>query len=198
MPTGAHTSRLDHGVIGNGRVLALVAPDSAIEWLCLPRFDSPSVFAALLDPEHGGVFRFRSGPGSELVSRGYVVNTNVLRSEFADRDARWEVIDFVPRTLGAAGQIEAPRELIRRVRPLAGIPTDRSRARTATRLRNEDHRRRGGEGEIMSRPRVCTIVRRSGHVVRSFPASREGRSSVGFVQVDLAVDPETAADRDRR
>ena len=43
--------RLNHGAIGNGRVLALVSPTSAIEWLCLPRFDSPSIFARLLDAE---------------------------------------------------------------------------------------------------------------------------------------------------
>jgi hypothetical protein len=56
--TAIDIPRLDHGAIGNGRVLALVAPPTHIEWLCLPRFDSPSVFARLLDAEHGGSFGF--------------------------------------------------------------------------------------------------------------------------------------------
>ena len=47
-------ARLDHGAIGDGRLIVPVAPTTAIEWLCLPRFDSPSAFAALIDPERGG------------------------------------------------------------------------------------------------------------------------------------------------
>src|SRR5436309_6976472 len=112
------TARLDHGVIGNGRVLALVAPDSAIEWLCLPRFDSPSLFGALLDQERGGVFRFRCGRERITGRAGYVPNTNVLRTEFDTGDARWEVIDFAPRVSLGGGRIDAPHELVRLVRPL--------------------------------------------------------------------------------
>jgi GH15 family glucan-1,4-alpha-glucosidase len=116
------TSRLDHGVIGNGRVLALVAPDSGIEWLCLPRFDSPSVFGALLDENVGGVFRFRAG-GERIEGRaGYVPNTNVLRTEFTAGDASWEVIDYAPRIALGSGRVEAPHELVRIVRPIAGTP----------------------------------------------------------------------------
>ena len=51
---------LNHGVIGNGRVLALVNPDTSIDWLCMPRFDSPSVFARILDDEKGGSFAFEA------------------------------------------------------------------------------------------------------------------------------------------
>ena len=72
--------KLDHGAIGNGRVLALVGPDTSIDWLCLPRFDSPSIFARLLDEERGGSLAFEP---LDLVSSSmaYVRNTNVLRTE---------------------------------------------------------------------------------------------------------------------
>ena len=89
--------RLDHGAIGNGRLIALVAPDTAIEWLCLPRFDSPSVFASLLDQERGGRFRFRMNGQVVKGSCDYLANTNVLRTEQSLGNARWEVIDFAPR-----------------------------------------------------------------------------------------------------
>jgi GH15 family glucan-1,4-alpha-glucosidase len=114
--------RLDHGAIGNGRAIALVAPDSAIEWLCLPRFDSPSLFAALLDPERGGTFRFIARDRAVSGSARYMTNTNVLRTEFVDGDARWEVIDFLPRIGRGTGRYDCPLELCRIVRPLAGTP----------------------------------------------------------------------------
>src|SRR5512135_3402567 len=86
--------RLDHGMIGNGRVAALVAPSSAIEWLCLPNFDSPSVFARLLDGERGGTFRILARDREIAGRLSYVRYTNVLSTVFEDGDAAWEVIDF--------------------------------------------------------------------------------------------------------
>ena len=110
-------ARLDHGVIGNGRVLALVAPDTGIEWLCLPRFDSPSVFGALLDEDRGGVFRIQAGQARIDGIATYLPNTNVLRTEVDCGDSRFEVIDFAPRLVVGGGRIEAPHGLVRLVRP---------------------------------------------------------------------------------
>src|SRR5437763_64955 len=102
---------LNHGVIGNGRLLALVSPTSAVEWLCLPRFDSPSLFGRLLDAERGGCFRFLTG-GREIAGQmRYLTNTNVLRTVFTDGDSAWELLDFAPRALAGAGVL-APIELV--------------------------------------------------------------------------------------
>jgi len=114
--------RLDHGAIGNGRLIALVAPDTAIEWLCMPRFDSPSVFASLLDQERGGRFRFRMNGQVVKGECDYLANTNVLRIEQSLGNARWEVLDFAPRLSMASGRVDTPLEIVRVVRPLAGEP----------------------------------------------------------------------------
>ncbi|HEY4181642.1 MAG TPA: glycoside hydrolase family 15 protein [Kofleriaceae bacterium] len=115
--------RLDHGAIGNGRLIALVAPDTSIEWLCMPRFDSPSIFGSLLDREKGGHFRILGPNGQVMTGRShYLPNTNVMRTEMGDGDYRFEVIDFAPRIPEAGGRFSTPLEVVRVVRPLAGAP----------------------------------------------------------------------------
>jgi GH15 family glucan-1,4-alpha-glucosidase len=117
--------KLDHGAIGNGRVLALVGPDTSIDWLCLPRFDSPSIFARLLDEQRGGSFAFEPmDPISN--SMAYLRNTNVLRTEVVTTQGRYEVIDFAPR-LPTGLSVDAPPEIHRLVRPLEGTPRLRVR-----------------------------------------------------------------------
>jgi GH15 family glucan-1,4-alpha-glucosidase len=111
---------LHHGAIGNGRVLALVGPDMSIDWLCLPRFDSPSVFARLLDQERGGSWAFEPS-GSWTSVATYVRNTNVLRTEVTAADGRFEIFDFAPRVLSGF-KIDAPIEVCRLLRPLEGMP----------------------------------------------------------------------------
>ena len=64
----------------------------------MPRFDSPSVFARILDQERGGAWAFKPVEDSHVVS-GYVRNTNVLRSEIETAGGRFELYDFAPRIL---------------------------------------------------------------------------------------------------
>jgi GH15 family glucan-1,4-alpha-glucosidase len=111
--------RLDHGLIGNGRVLGLVAPTGSLDWLCMPRFDSPSIFARILDEEHGGRFAFQHADTELRGESAYVPNTNVLRTVFRHADACWELLDFAPRLPEGLG-VSAPLQVTRLLRPLRG------------------------------------------------------------------------------
>ena len=111
---------LDHGAIGNGRVLALIAPTTAIEWLCLPRFDSPSVFASLLDSERGGTFRIDCD-GPLTAHMEYLRNTNVLRTRVKTQEGEFDVFDFAPWIASGADH-DAPLEIHRLLLPVTGTP----------------------------------------------------------------------------
>jgi GH15 family glucan-1,4-alpha-glucosidase len=113
--------RLDHAVYGNGRVLALVAPTGTIEWLCMPRFDSGSVFGRLLDREQGGCFRVLARDAEVTGTLEYLTNTNVVRTSFELGDVAWEIVDFAPR-LPRGLDVEVPIEIVRLIRPLRGLP----------------------------------------------------------------------------
>lgn len=112
---------LDHGLTGNGRLLALVSPTSAVEWLCMPRFDSPSIFARILDRANGGTFVVESREGEVCGRQTYLTNTNVLHTVFELGDEAWEVIDFAPRVPSGTGVV-VPPEFNRLIRPLQGHP----------------------------------------------------------------------------
>jgi len=85
----------DYGIIGNMLSAALVAKDTSIDWCCLPRFDSPSVFAAILDDEKGG--RFSIKPQMPFESRqSYLTDTNVLQTTFQTETGIVTVTDFMP------------------------------------------------------------------------------------------------------
>lgn len=85
-----------YGVIGDSRTAVLVGADGSIDWACMPDFDSPSVFGALLDPTAG---RFVIRPSEPYTSRQrYERGTNVLLTEFETSDGTVRVRDFMPYT----------------------------------------------------------------------------------------------------
>ena len=106
----------NYGVIGNLRTAALVGMDGSIDWLCLPHFDSPSVFAALLDDHKGG--RFRIAPARDQFRRKqfYWPDTAILVTRFLHEDGVGEVEDYMP--VGGTGAVRD--QLIRRVRVVRG------------------------------------------------------------------------------
>ena len=105
----------DHGIIGDLRTAALVGADGTIDWLCLPRFDAPSVFASILDDEKGGQFRLR--PLSYARSQQlYLPDTNVLLTRFLSPEGVAEVLDFMP----IEGGREERHDLARRLRVVKG------------------------------------------------------------------------------
>jgi GH15 family glucan-1,4-alpha-glucosidase len=89
----------DYAAIGDGRVLALVALDGSIDWLCLPELDAPPVFAALLDPSAG---RFVVRPKAEFgVERSYEDDTNILETVFSTAKGTVKLIDALVTDGGA-------------------------------------------------------------------------------------------------
>ena len=80
-PTGPYPPIADYGLIGDSTSCALVSKAGSIDWCCLPRFDSPSVFGRLLDWERGGHFQIWV-EGTRDVRRRYLPETMVLETTF--------------------------------------------------------------------------------------------------------------------
>ncbi len=102
----------EYGVVGNLETVALVGRDGAIDWCCLPRVDSPSVFARLLDSERGGHLTVAPARSFEAV-QAYLDRTNVLETQFRTRDGRATVTDFMP--IPGETAPESHRAIYRRV-----------------------------------------------------------------------------------
>jgi GH15 family glucan-1,4-alpha-glucosidase len=86
----------DHGLIGDLQTAALVTTDGTVDFFCCPRFDSPSVFASLLDADGGGYFRIAPSTGNYVTKQLYFPNTAMLITRFMTPDGVGEVLDFMP------------------------------------------------------------------------------------------------------
>ena len=107
----------DHGLIGDLQTAALVTTDGTVDWFCCPRFDSPSVFASLLDADHGGYFRITPDRDDYVSKQLYFPDTAILITRFMTPDGVGEVHDFMPVITGAATD---RHRLVRQLRVVRG------------------------------------------------------------------------------
>jgi GH15 family glucan-1,4-alpha-glucosidase len=102
----------NYGIIGNMRTAALVGKNGSIDWLCFPRFDSPSIFGAILDDRKGGRFQITPAAPGSVTEQYYLPDTNILLTRFVSPDGAAEITDFMPLLLSLSDE---DCSLVRRV-----------------------------------------------------------------------------------
>jgi len=107
-----------HGLIGDLRSCALVGTDGTIDWFCAPRFDSPSVFGSILDPDEGGSWRIEPLDGDVRTSQFYFPDSNILVTRFMTERGVAEVHDFMP--VLRANDDDHRQRIVRRVTAVRG------------------------------------------------------------------------------
>ncbi len=137
------------GVIGDLHTVALVATDGTIDWCCMPQFDSPSVFAALLDENKGGHFKLapeQAGTNRQM----YMPETNVLLTRFLRPEGVGEVIDFMPVREDKRQQSESVmHEIVRIARAVRGAVRFRLECAPAFNYARTPHRATSIEGGVL-------------------------------------------------
>src|SRR2546423_5393500 len=129
----------DYAVIGNLHTVALVGKNGSIDWCCIPRFDAPSVFGALLDAEKGGFFRIAppDAPGMER-KQLYLPDTNILITRFLTPDGVGEIIDFMP--IKHVGSATHQHHLMRTVQVVRGTLSFEMACRPAFNYARDSHK----------------------------------------------------------
>ena len=106
----------NYGVIGNMKSIALVGMNGSIDFLCYPDFDSPTVFASLLDEKQGGRFQIEPQLTDVRIRQLYLPDTNILITRFLAEEGVTELTDFMP----IESQAEQPNEIVRMVTVIRG------------------------------------------------------------------------------
>jgi GH15 family glucan-1,4-alpha-glucosidase len=134
----------NYGVIGDLHTVALVGLDGSIDFMCFPRFDSPTIFASLLDPKKGG--RFRLAPVLEKANRRqlYLPDTNMLLTRFLSEEGVAEVSDFMPVTQGRHAH-----DLVRRAKTVRGRIRFRMECAPRFNYGRSNHKVEARDGEVL-------------------------------------------------
>ncbi len=143
----------NYGIVGDMHSVALVGMDGSIDWLCFPHFDSPSIFAAILDDEKGGRFQISPASGDFTCKQLYWPDTNVLITRFFSPEGVGEVTDYMP--VGAPENGHGYHQLIRRVKVVRGEVTFRMECFPAFDYAREEHETEiSDEGACFRSPRL--------------------------------------------
>ncbi len=128
----------DYGMIGDLTTVALIGKNGSIDWCCLPDFDSPSVFAALLDADKGGFFRLAPAEGEHFSTKQmYFPETNILVTRFLTNDGVGEITDFMP--IKQRGTARYEHHLVRAVHMVRGSLTFHMACRPAFNYARDSH-----------------------------------------------------------
>ena len=158
----------DYGVIGNMRTVALVGMNGSIDWFCCPHFDSPSLFAAILDDKKGGHFKIAPVNDDVTNKQLYWPETNVLVTRFLSPAGVAEVTDFMP-VATHHGEDET-NQLIRRVTMVRGSMRFRMECFPAFNYATEAHETRINESGATFRSKDMSL-----QLVTSMPLTEEER-----------------------
>src|SRR3954470_11069015 len=159
-----------YGVIGDMHSVALVGMNGSIDWCCLPRFDSPSIFAAILDEHKGGFFKISATHGDVRYRQMYLPETNVLVTRFLSPAGVGEIVDFMPIQERSH---KHTHEIVRIVRGVRGEVAFRAEC-----LPSFDYARAGHEVEICCNHAVFTSVGRRLGLACPFKLHTEGQAVV--------------------
>ena len=135
---GSYLAIEDHGIIGDLHTVALVGKNGTIDWFCIPAFDAPSVFGALLDAEKGGFFSIAPQATPEMTLKQYYLpETNILITRFFTLDGVGEITDFMP--IEHSKTHTKRHRLIRAVRVVRGSLTFELTCRPAFNYARDEH-----------------------------------------------------------
>src|ERR1700722_6033359 len=159
-----------YGVIGDLHTVALVGMDGSIDWCCLPHFDSPSIFGAILDERKGGYFK-RASLYEPQHKQMYLPDSNVLVTRFLSPEGVGEVVDFMPVQDPSRGK--KTHHIVRVVRAVRGAVRFRLECQPAF-----DYARRPHQITLEGRGAVFEAPGMRFSLVSRFPLARQGTGVV--------------------
>jgi GH15 family glucan-1,4-alpha-glucosidase len=173
----SYTNIGDYGIIGDLHTVALVSIDGSIDWCCLPRFDSPSIFGSILDHKIGGHFKIAPvQPGN--TRQMYLPETNILLTRFLQHDGVGELTDFMPVESDEAGYRPRRHQIIRMLTVVRGTVTFRLECSPAFNFGRDAH-------EIDIRPKGIIFQSGDQSVGLVSPIPLQTREGMAFQEFTL-------------